>query len=69
MKITEVHISHIKPGDTVIHHGQLKTVCRGNIGNDSFHGVMLWGDSYNSGRIAVQKVTFPRWFKGVKVGE
>lgn len=68
MKITDVHISQIKPGDTVIHHGHQKTVCRGNIGYDSFHGVTLWGDSYNSGRIAVQKVTFPRWFKGVKVG-
>ena len=69
MKITEVHISEIKVGDTVVHHGQLKTVCRRAFGYNSFHGILLWGDSYNSGHILVQRVTFPRWYKGVKVEE
>ena len=69
MKITEVHISQIKPGDTIIHHGQLKTVCRRALGYDSFHGNLLWGDSYKSGHAFVQKVTFPRWLNGVKVEE
>lgn len=66
MKTTEVHIGQIKVGDTIIHHGQLRTVCRRAFGYDSFYGILLWGDSYNSGRTTVQKVTFPRWYKGVK---
>lgn len=66
MKITEVHINQIKVGDTITHHGHLRTVCRRTFGYDSFHGLLLWGDSYNSGRTTVQKVTFPRWYKGVK---
>lgn len=66
MKITEVHISEIKVGDTIIHHGQQKTVCRRAFGYDSFIGVLLWGDSYNMGNIKVKRVTFPRWYKGIR---
>ena len=69
MKITEVHINQIKVGDTIIHHGQLRTVCRRAFGYDSFHGILLWGDSYNGGHTTVQKVTFPRWLNGGKVEE
>ncbi len=66
MKIEEVNISEIKVGDTIIHHGQQRTVCRRVFGYDAFVGVLLWGDSYNMGSVLVKKVTFPRWFKGVK---
>lgn len=64
MKITEVHISKIKVGDTVIHHGQQRTVCARAFTYDSFVGVLLWGDSYNMGNILVKRITFPRWYKG-----
>lgn len=64
MKIEEVHISHIKVGDTVIHHGHQRTVCRRTFVTDSFVGLMLWGDSYNMGKVKVKRVVFPRWFKG-----
>lgn len=66
MKIEEVHISEIKVGDTIIHHGQQRTVCRRTFGYDSFVDVLLWGDSYNMGNIKVKRVTFPRYYKGVK---
>jgi len=66
MKITEVHISEIKVGDTIIHHGQQKTVGRETFTYDSFVGVLLWGDSYNMGNTLVKRITFPRWYKGVR---
>lgn len=67
MRITEVHISEIKVGDTIIHHGQQRTVCIRAFGQGPFVGVLLWGDSYNMGNIKVKRVTFPRWFKGVRL--
>jgi len=66
MEITEVSISKIKVGDTVIHHGQQRTVCIRAFGYDPFVGVLLWGDSYNMGNTKVKKITFPRWYKGVR---
>lgn len=66
MKITEVHISEIKVGDTIIHQGHQKTVCRRAFSYDFFIGVLLWGDSYNMGNIKVKRITFPRWYKCVK---
>ena len=45
MEITKVNIKDITVGDTVIHNGNLKTVCRRAFSYDSFVGVMLWGDS------------------------
>ena len=66
MRIEEVHISEIKVGDTIIHHGQERTVCKRTFSHDSFVGVLLWGDSYNMGNIKVKRVTFPSWFQGVK---
>ncbi|MEX0597122.1 MAG: hypothetical protein WD512_11535 [Candidatus Paceibacterota bacterium] len=53
-----VHISTITIGDTIEHNGQLKTVTATNIGGDSFIGRTLFGDSYNSGRKQVKKVSF-----------
>ena len=64
--VTKVSIKDITVGDTVIHNGNLKTVCRRAFSYDSFVGVMLWGDSYNMGNIKVKRVTFPRWYKGVR---
>lgn len=54
----DVHITDIVPGDTILHDGILKTVCRNNIKYDSFMGTSIFGDSYRSGRIPVKKVTF-----------
>ena len=56
--IKNVHISQISSGDTIEHEGQLRTVTSTNIKNCSFMGVSLFGDSYNSGRKPVKKVSF-----------
>lgn len=67
MDITKVNIKDITVGDTVIHNGSLKTVCRRAFSYDGFVGVMLWGDSYNMGQKLVERVTFPRFFQGKKI--
>ncbi len=54
----EVHIDCIKVGDTVIHDEAMKTVCRQNIGGDTFMGRTLWGDSYKLGTVPVKRVSF-----------
>jgi hypothetical protein len=56
--ITEVHISNVKVGDTVIHNDVEMTVCRNNIKRDEFMGTTLFGDSYRLGTIPVKKVDF-----------
>lgn len=58
--IEHVQISAIQPGDTVMHYGNMKTVCRNNIGKDAFMGVTLFGDCYKMGHKLVQKVNIHR---------
>lgn len=53
---TDVHISQIRSGDTIIHNGELTTVCRNNIKKGGFMGTSLFGDSYRSGSILIKKV-------------
>lgn len=50
------HISKIKPGDTVMHNGEIKTVGRDNIKTGGLFGITLFGDSYRAGIQLVQKV-------------
>jgi len=54
--LQKVHISEIKAGDTVILNGQIKTVNEPNIGRCSLLGTTLWGDSYHSGSILIERV-------------
>ena len=51
-----VHISTIRIGDTVEIDGELKTVGKSNVKQDSFIGVTLFGDSFRSGSVQVKKV-------------
>jgi len=64
MKTENVHISKITVGDTVIHNGEMRTVCRRAFSRDSFVGLMLWGDSYNLGRKLIERVKFNRFYQG-----
>jgi len=48
-----VHISSIRPGDTIEHNGILKTVCAKDIKSDTFMGTTIFGDSYRLGSIPV----------------
>jgi hypothetical protein len=61
IKITEVHISVIKQGDTILHtDGHLRTVCKNNIKKGGFCGITIFGDSYKSGYQKVKKVEFTK---------
>lgn len=53
--IVLVDIRDIQPADTILHEGKLRTVCRNNIGTDTFMGRTLFGDSYKSGHKKVSK--------------
>lgn len=54
----EVHISQIRPGDTILHiDGIVRTVCRSDIKQNSFMGISLFGDTYQLGTIPVKKLT------------
>lgn len=54
--IKEIHISEIKPGDTILHtDGKLRTVCKNNI-KRGFSGITLFGDPYKLGIEPVKKV-------------
>ena len=51
---TDVHISEIKIGDTILHNGKVRTVCNRTLNYSEFMGTTLFGDSY---RIGYKKVT------------
>lgn len=67
MRIVDCHISQIKPGETVEHEGQLRTVSKRNIGWTEFFGTSLFGDNYQLGTLKVRKVIFQKWYQGVVV--
>lgn len=57
MFVEEIHISQVRPGDTVEHLGHLRTVGQKDIRKDNFFGTQLFGDSYKLGRDKVRRVT------------
>lgn len=57
-KLTEVHISLIKQGDTILLDGKMTTVSGNNISICPLMGKSLFGDNYDFGRKTVTKVTF-----------
>ena len=67
MKQVDSNIRDIRPGDTVIIDGVMKTVCRNNIKRDPFLGVTLFGDSFNMGRTQIKKVIFPVYANGRQI--
>lgn len=52
----QVHISTIRPGDTIVHNGETKTVSGTDIRKGGFMGTTIFGDSYNSGHKLVTLV-------------
>lgn len=52
-----VNIDQVNPGDTVLHNGHLKTVCKNNINFSTFMGVSLFGDTYNLGHKPIKLIT------------
>lgn len=56
--LEEVTTSDINGGDTIIHRGELKTVCGKDIHNDPLMGVSIFGDAFLYSRRKVIKATF-----------
>ncbi len=52
--VTPTHIDLIRPGDTVLVDGHLKTVSPGDT-KKGFMGTTLWGDSYRLGTLPVRR--------------
>ncbi|MBX8556999.1 hypothetical protein K5D56_25470 [Pseudomonas cichorii] len=50
----ESHIDMIRAGNTVLHNGELRTVCKSDIKRGGFMGTTLFGDSYRLGAMPVQ---------------
>lgn len=62
IKPTSIELNQINVGDTVLHDGKLKTVCRSNLKRDPFMGTTLFGDSYHiRGKVIKCKI-----FNGLK---
>lgn len=62
--VESVHISLIRPADTVFHEGRARTVCPKDLKNDGFMGRMLFGDSYVLGRRRVLRLNMRRAIVG-----
>lgn len=55
-EIVLTHKNDVKVGDTIIHHGALRTIGKENFTHDQFMGRLILGDSYRLGYEMVQVV-------------
>lgn len=60
----QVHVALIRPGDSVLFDGKMRTVCPSNIHRDDFMGVTLWGDSFRLGTVPVLRAVMTRQEEG-----
>lgn len=58
IKIENVHISQILPGDTVQHNNKITTVNKEYIKYCSFMGKSIFGDNYRLGTKLVKRIIF-----------
>ena len=58
-KIEKIHISVLMPGDTILHDGKERTVCKKDL-KRGFCGLTVFGDSYRLGTMPVQRVLIQR---------
>ena len=56
--IVQTSIKDIKPGDTICHKKQIKTVCQKDIKKCRFVGRSIFGDSYSCGHVPVLKLVY-----------
>ena len=61
VQFKKVDIATIKAGDTILHNGEITTVCNNNIKYDSFLGYSLFGDSY---KLNTKKVILVEFIQG-----
>lgn len=65
-RIIPCHIRDLAVGDTVIHNGKMLTVDKNKLQHDRDGSTSLEGDSYRCGIVAVQRVVFAQFYKGVQ---
>lgn len=53
-RTTKTHIDMIRPGDTVLHNGELRTVCKSDLKRCGLMGTSLFGDCYRLGNAPVE---------------
>lgn len=59
MIIEEVHISQVVAGDSIVcSDGHVRTICPKDIRRGGFCGDTIFGFSYNSGKIKVNRAKF-----------
>ena len=63
-EIVKTHVCDILPGDTILFHGELKTVGKSNIKRDAFMGTTIFGDCYMGGRKPVERAVINRAMPG-----
>lgn len=63
-KIEKVSADNIQHGDTIMIDGEMQTVNKKFIKN-GFCGIIIYGMNYRNG---VERVLFPKWFKGEIIG-
>lgn len=63
MKTQKIHPADLKNGDTILINGNMKTVGSDTV-KSGFFGTLVDGVRMNE----VQKVLFPKWFKGEITG-
>jgi len=55
MKMEEININVLMPGDTIFHDNKEMTVCKKDL-KRGFCGITVFGDSYRMGTIPVLRV-------------
>ena len=66
MKTEAVHVRDIRPGDAIVHGGEVRTVSVNNIKRCPLMGVSIFGDSYHLGHRPVTRVVLERALPNTK---
>lgn len=64
MKTETVHVSQIQKGDTVMINGNETTIGQESVKNCPLMGVTVNGQNFRSTGNMIERVCFPKYFKG-----
>ena len=64
MKTEKVDVSAIRHGDTIVINGVMKTISGNQIKNNPMFGVSIDGNYFRDSDKKVERVLFPKWYKG-----
>lgn len=63
-KTKKVHISDLKPGDTVVIDGKMETVGKNHLSRNAFFGYQYKGYRHQETAGYLDVALFPKYFKG-----